>query len=137
VTKAALDHEMDELRQLLDGAFAELFERLAGVEATTAAALAPPIEPQSDVTAQQTEAALHINDALTSIGSLALQALDRLDEVMVQLETVKAATDDRGRVEASLRHDIERLAEAVHVQENGIGELRTTLDWIKERLLLR
>jgi hypothetical protein len=38
---------------------------------------------------------------------------------------------------ANLRRDIEALAEAVRVQDKGIGELRTTLDWIKERLLLR
>jgi hypothetical protein len=38
---------------------------------------------------------------------------------------------------ANLRQDVEDLVEAVRVQDKGIGELRTTLDWIKERLLLR
>ncbi len=38
---------------------------------------------------------------------------------------------------ANLRQDIEALTEAVRVQDKGLGELRTTLDWIKDRLLLR
>ncbi len=38
---------------------------------------------------------------------------------------------------ANLRHSIEALAETVRIQDKGISELRTTLDWIKERLLLR
>ena len=38
---------------------------------------------------------------------------------------------------ANVRREIETLAEAVRFQEKGIGEIRTTLDWIKDRLLLR
>lgn len=38
---------------------------------------------------------------------------------------------------ANLRGGVESLSEVVRLQEKGIGELRSTLDWIKERLLLR
>ena len=38
---------------------------------------------------------------------------------------------------ASLRHNVDSVAEAVRQQERWVGEMRTTLEWIKERLLLR
>jgi hypothetical protein len=38
---------------------------------------------------------------------------------------------------ANLRGNIEALAETVRAQDRSIGDLRTTIDWIKERLLLR
>lgn len=38
---------------------------------------------------------------------------------------------------ANVRNQVEFLAESVKLQEKGIAELRSTLDWIKERLLLR
>lgn len=36
---------------------------------------------------------------------------------------------------ANLRQDVEALVDAVRMQDAGLGELRSTLDWIKERLL--
>ena len=38
---------------------------------------------------------------------------------------------------ANLRREIEVLTEAVRLQDKGIGEIRSTLEWIKDRLLLR
>ena len=38
---------------------------------------------------------------------------------------------------STLHRDVETLTEAVRLQDKGLSELRTTLDWIKERLLLR
>ncbi len=36
---------------------------------------------------------------------------------------------------ANLRRDVSGLTEAVRLQDKGIGELHSTLEWIKERLL--
>jgi len=38
---------------------------------------------------------------------------------------------------ATLRREVEVLLEAIRFQDKGIAELRTTIDWIKERLLSR
>ena len=38
---------------------------------------------------------------------------------------------------ATVRQGVESLADLVRLQEKSITELRTTLEWIKERLLLR
>ena len=38
---------------------------------------------------------------------------------------------------ASLRHNLDGVADAVRQQERWVGEMRATLEWIKERLLLR
>ncbi len=76
-----------------------------------------------------------------------------LDAVRRQIDSLRTArlavdthdleeTASRGALHnaadiANLRQDIEKLAEVVRRQESGIDELRTTLNWIKDRLLLR
>ena len=71
------------------------------------------------------------------------QQIAELRDTPIELDTsTLEAAASRGSLHnaadiANLRADIEALAEAVRRQDDGIGELRATLDWIKERLLLR
>lgn len=65
----------------------------------------------------------------------------RVDPVAVDTRALEDAAD-RGALRnaadmANLRRNIEALAEVVRAQDKGITDLATTLDWIKERLLLR
>jgi hypothetical protein len=102
-----------------------------------------------------------VDERLAQVGSaLSEQLIDSrmrleegLEQVRAQLEAFRATpipvntkaledAADRGSLRnaadiANLRRNIEALAESVRIQDRGLSELRTTLDWIKERLLLR
>lgn len=65
----------------------------------------------------------------------------RATPVPVDTHLLEAAAD-RGALRnaadiAGLKRNIDALAEAVRAQDAALTELRTTLDWIKERLLIR
>lgn len=166
---------MDELRDQLDQAFTELFDRMDRLDAGSAAAriqAGTALAMAKDADAAQQEAPALDLAPLDE----RLAALDaRLHQFAEGLGAHLAA--DRARIEASLtglskeinalaarpveadtkpfleaadraalhtaadianlRNDVEALTEAVRLQDKNLGELRTTLDWIKERLLLR
>ncbi len=70
--------------------------------------------------------------------------LDQLHQQMAELRNAPIDVDTRSLEDAArpgtlhnaaLRQTVEALTEAVRHHDKGIDELRTTLDWIKERLL--
>ena len=69
---------------------------------------------------------------ITALGSRPMSVNTRGLEEAVDRGALHNAADI-----ANLRQDMVGLVEAVRLQEKGITELRATLDWIKERVLLR
>jgi hypothetical protein len=80
-----------------------------------------------------------IDQSLAGVG----RALRTLEErpAVVDIDAVEEAARRASLPNAAdianLRRDVAGLTDAVRLQDKGIGELRATLDWIKERLLLR
>jgi hypothetical protein len=104
---------------------APVVENLARLDAT--------IEAQTFQQRQHLEAA---------VGRLAL-TVQRLQTDPVEIDTRRLEdVVNRGALHnaadiANLRRELEGMADVIRVQEKGIGEVRATLDWIKDRLMLR
>ena len=196
--------EIDELREQLEGAFAESFDRLGRLEAEAEAARSQLTQAlqQADDTAALVE---QVRGSMATLGTLTSRSVDRIEQVDAAVRSVaerpvsepfavdlapldqridrlvtelgQRLAEDQARIQdslaaitkelaasarspvtvdtsaledatrrgalhnaadiANLRRDVEVLAEAVRGQDKGIGEVRTTLEWIKERLLLR
>lgn len=112
------------------------------VRQVAAAATAPTPDPSDDVAALAEQVAANqqrLEKGLTII----LRDVSRLRDVPVEVD-VRSVEDaaTRGALQnaadiSTLQHHLTTLTEAVRRQDENLGELRATLDWIKERLLLR
>jgi hypothetical protein len=93
------------------------------------------------------------NDLSAQIEDYRIRMENRLDTLHTQIGLLRDVppTVDVGELEevanrgalrnaadiATVRQGVESLGDLVRLQEKSITELRTTLEWIKERLLLR
>lgn len=119
-----------------------LLSLIATIEAAGSPAPAAPVDVRQleDALAQRlVDGRLHVEAALDQMRT-ELESL-RGAPITVDLRALEDAAD-RGSLRnaadiANLRQSIEGLADTVRAQGKGIGEVRTTIDWIKERLLLR
>lgn len=104
----------------------------------------------ADVIAQVGQVAQALRKEVSDGRSTLEASVARLAERLAEAQTRPVEIDTRELEEvasrsalhnaadiASLRHNVDSVAEAVRQQERWVGEMRTTLDWIKERLLLR
>jgi hypothetical protein len=143
--------EMDELREQLEQAFNELFERMDRLEVDPPTLdLAPLDERLADLDGRlrlfaeglgahlagdraRIEASLTgLSQELAAVAGRRVEMDTRALDEAVSRGTLHNASDI-----ANLRLDVEHLIDAVGLQDKGITELRATLEWIKERLLLR
>ena len=93
----------------------------------------------NDVSAQIEENRLRVESRLESLHS----QISHLRDVPPTVD-VSALEDaaNRGALRnaadiATVRQGVDNLSDLVRLQEKSISELRSTLEWIKERLLLR
>lgn len=144
---AELTREMDLLRDQLEAAFAEVVgqvdqiaSRLAAIERAAEAqaeALERPNGSGEDSLALVRDRLSHLDQAVAATH----RELVRLQEVPLAVDTRRLEdVASRGSLHnaadiANLRRDIESLTESARSQDRALRELRTTLDWIKDRLL--
>ncbi|MEO6317624.1 MAG: hypothetical protein ABIP36_02460 [Acidimicrobiales bacterium] len=160
----ALRREMDVLRQQLDVAFDEVVGRVDGVElrltalrsaideAVAASHQTRPPDPAivdlGSVAARLGQLDERLATKLTESRIRLEGGLDQLHHQIAELRDAPIELDTRTLEDAAhreslrnaadiatLRQTVERLTEAVRRQSEDLAELRTTLGWIKERLL--
>ena len=143
--------EMDELREQLDQAFNELFERMDRLEGDSPTLDLTPLDERladldgrlrlfaEGLGAHLAGDRARIEASLTGLSQELAAVAGRRVEVDIRAveESVSRGTLHNASDIANLRLDVEHLIDAVALQEKGITELRSTLEWIKERLLLR
>ena len=156
-----IHQQMDLLRDQLEMAFDEVVTRISRLEHRLATSAfveleersvlmlsllhelvdrgdaAPP--PPNDLSAQIEDNRLRVESRLESLHS----QISLLRDVPPTVD-VSALEDaaDRGALRnaadiATVRQGVDNLSDLVRLQEKSISELRSTLEWIKERLLLR
>lgn len=118
---------LDELGEQLDAAFEEVVDKLGRLERRMEE-IRISVKAQGEIDRGADERATR------AVGHIQ-QLLAGLDHALTSHLAANRAPDPADM--ASLRGDVEALTEGIRVQEQGIGELRTTLDWIKEQLLPR
>ena len=137
----AVRQDFEELHDQLEVAFKELDERIDG------------LRRQQEVQTRNAEAQNHIEELTAQVADGRTSLEDKLAELareVTRLRAVPVQVDPKSLEDAvhggmlqnaadisSLHRDVETLADALRLQDKGLSELRTTLDWIKERLLLR
>lgn len=98
-----------------------------------------PPQPSNDVSAQIEDYRIRMENRLdtlhTQIGLLR-DVPPTVDVTELEEAANRGALRNAADI-ASVRQGVESLADLVRMQEKSITELRTTLEWIKERLLLR
>ena len=120
-----------------------LTERLGGSEPSSGPDLGPVNENLTQLRHALTDQVIDTRMRIEAgLQALREELVDRRTEpVTVDTRPLEDAAD-RGALRtaadmANLRRNIEALAEVVRAQDKGIAEITATLDWIKERLLLR
>lgn len=146
----AFQREMDILRQQLDAAFDEVVGRIDRVELRLATLPAPgpaivdlgPVAARlgqldERLATKLTESRIRLEGGLEQLRHQIAELRDapielntRTLEDAAHRESLRNAADI-----ATLRQTVEALSEGVRRQSEDLGELRTTLGWIKERLL--
>ena len=156
-----IHQQMDLLRDQLEMAFDEVVTRISRLEHRLATSAFVELEERSavmvsllhDLVERSEAAPPPPNDLSAQIEDNRLRVESRLESLHAQiglLRDVPPTVDvseledvaNRGALRnaadiATVRQGVDNLSDLVRLQEKSISELRSTLEWIKERLLLR
>ena len=159
--RSELHQQMELLRDQLEMAFDEVVTRISRVEKRLSSSVLMELEERSAVMVallQQLldrveEAPSPPNDLSAQIEENRIRLEGRFDTLHDQIRLLREVPPtidvspledvaDRGALRnaaeiATVRQGVDSLSDLVRHQEKSLSELRSTLEWIKERLLLR